>query len=156
MTNQMIDPTAVALPEGYRLFASASEPNTRWQVAVGDPEHPQNKPIVTMEGLAWNPMRYGDVYAEFQDGLLMTNDPQIIAFCESKFPTIVDMQRADANFLIKMAQLQTATQDYEPTIDVDLLSLASDSIKAAIDAEVARRMSEVAAKVEGTVEGVNQ
>lgn len=141
MTNNIVTHSSnIVLPAGYRLFANVEEPNTRYQIAEGDNEDARNKPTMTFEGLIWPRERYGDKWIKFSDGLLMTDDPDAIAWCEAHHPHILDMERPDADFLAKIAQMQTPREDYEPELnrDTDLLALAQKSIQSAVDAAVAQ------------------
>jgi len=68
---------------GLRVFISPQHPNTSFLVKGGtvvsfrDPNSPTGKRDVS---------RDGDIWAEFHNGVLATDDPEVIAWCEAHGP----------------------------------------------------------------------
>lgn len=71
---------------GLRVFISPQHPNTSFLVKGGtlvtfrDPNSPTGKRDVSRDGDG------GDIWAEFHNGVLATDDPEVIAWCEAHGP----------------------------------------------------------------------
>ena len=140
-------------PAGMRIFVSAIHANTDFMVVHGDDNDPGNLPMVTRDDVTYRPTRVGDVWAKFNDGFLATDDPRVIAFCESRHPSILDYERADTEMLVTIQRLTTPRDDYEteeiPGGMMDMSSrLVEGAINKAIEQANARHAEELAAAIE--------
>ena len=85
--------------------------------------------------------RVGDKFVEFSDGVFATNDPELIAWCEAKYPDVMDAEEASTPALVALARLQTPRQDYEPDSSIDLVGIASESINQAVKLAVEKALA---------------
>lgn len=114
-----------SVPEGHRVFITYSQfANAHILVKSGEPVY---APVGTHTPLGMRPVshREGDKWAVFQGGVLVTDDPDIIAWCESHPEICRDASDPFAAEWaeLKSAQLPTNTRDemLPRTIDVDKL-----------------------------------
>jgi hypothetical protein len=137
-----------------RVFVNPTNPNTAYQVVEGDNELELNKPFVSMtDGVITRTNRIGDKFAQFNDGLLATDDPQIIAWCESMFPTVMDYYSPETASLATLAKLQTPRADYDPEVSADIVSQIAPAQKRALEEELNRRVAERLKELGYTAEG---
>jgi len=116
-----------------KTFINVKEPNTTYLIRESTSE--ENKPFVSLEGVIHKTTRVGDVEAEFRDGLLMTDDPEIISWCQARYPDILDMDDPAAEAMVVLQRFQTPRNNYEPDINSgDLVNTMSSSIDAAANA----------------------
>lgn len=111
----------------YRAFVSPTKPNTRILVRKGDvvrrPD--QNSPSGFRDVSREDPEHpeKSDLWANFVQGVLVTDNPEIIAWCEAHPETCRDANLESTEFWysVKRAQLTLANQDpsLPAGIDVD-------------------------------------
>lgn len=124
---------AASMEGTWRTFCYVKEPNTRIQIVEAHPDTPENKPLQSIEGIIHKTTRIGDKFVEFVDGLCTSNDPDVIAWCESMYPDVLDMESAESELLVPMARMQVARADYEPEVtSIDLVRKSSASIQKTI------------------------
>ncbi len=139
----MTDEQAAAIDlSNYRTFVSVSEPNTVFQVVeANDDQHPENKPLFSQEsGAIHKTSRKGDKFAEFNDGLCMTDDPDVISYLERMYPTVMDMAKAETGLLVMIARTQVPRNNYEPETTTDLVGPAAATFAASMEVEIQRRL----------------
>lgn len=73
------------MPEGIRTFINPTEPNCRYLVKAGVPVIVPN-PQAPL-GLKAMSQRDGDVWAEFRSGVCVTEDLEVIEWCEAHGPS---------------------------------------------------------------------
>ncbi len=110
---------------GFRAFVStAAHANTRILV------NPDGAKVVNASPVAGAPLglipsvrRDGDIWADFTEGVLVTKDPQVIAWCEANAKICRDASDPRTKMWVQMKNMQTQTPSrdvtLDPTIDVD-------------------------------------
>jgi hypothetical protein len=110
------------LPESTRVFVAPMFPQSRFLVRAGKVVQ-----VPSPYG-PWDKERIGDIWVEFNDGILKTDNPEVIAWCEAHDGSPIGQDRkgntvyepdickdaydpqADAWAAIKEAQLETSTK----------------------------------------------
>jgi len=110
---------------GFRAFVStAAHANTKILV------NPKGAKVVNAAPVAGAPLglipsirRDGDIFANFTEGVLVTKDPQVIAWCEANPSICRDASDPRTRMWVSMKNMQTQTPSrdvtLDPTIDVD-------------------------------------
>lgn len=109
-----------AIEGGYRGFVAPLEQNTSILVKAGtivqirDPSSPTGFRDAS---------RQGDIFATFVNGVLVTNVPEVIAWCESHDALCRDVNdpQTDVWYEMKLAQIPLSTRDpsMAPSINID-------------------------------------
>lgn len=117
---QPVEPIEEETRRKYRVFVAPIHKNARFLVKPGklvqfrDP----NSPTGTRDA-----RRDGDVWAVFAGGVLVTDNPTIIAWCEKSTEICRDADdpRTEAWAMLKEGQVPTSTRDplINPKLDVD-------------------------------------
>lgn len=98
----------------YRAFVNPTKPNTSFLVKPGELVRlrDQNSPTGYRDT-----MREGDVRAVFTSGVLVTNDPVIIAWCEANPDKCRDANLAGTEFWFNVRQAQIPLANRDPSLD---------------------------------------
>ena len=106
--------------QGFRAFVAPVEQNTRFLVKPGQVSQIRDPNSPTGQRDA---MRVGDKFAQFTGGTLVTDDPDIIAWCEAHEEICRDAELSSTViwYNLKLGQTPLATQDpsLPSSIDID-------------------------------------
>lgn len=117
-----------ATPGPRRVFVAPAHQNEKILVKAGTPITRPN-PAAAMDMVI---RRDGDIWARFQDGILSTEEPEVIAWCEahSNFCRDAEHPQTRAWAVMTEAQMETSTQESRIPKNVDIGKLLEGDISA--------------------------
>ncbi len=110
---------------GFRAFvAKATHGNSKILVNPKEAKIKELPPTAgSAAGLPFYLRRDGDIFADFTEGVLVTKDPQVIAWCEANPQICRDAADPRTRMWVQLKNMQTQTPSrdvtLDPTIDID-------------------------------------
>lgn len=101
------DRVQAAMQAGFRCFVAPAHVNGKFLAKAGKPVN-----VTTPDGRKFTRERDGDVWAKFNGGQLITDDPELIKWCEARSDICRDIAdpQTDAWATIVEAQQETSTK----------------------------------------------
>jgi hypothetical protein len=124
------------LPEGTRIFVAPADLNGKFLVVAGKVVQ------VPSPNGPWDKERVGDVFAQFSGGILMTDNAEVIAWCEKSRDICRDAfdPQTEAWAALRTNQLETSTKTASIRKDLNVQDIldGKDTIIGDAESLVAR------------------